>query len=84
MQIDREQVQVLALLREEQAAEGHVAARLGHRQLEVLAHEVAAQQRRQPVAVGVAPDADEAGRGIEHLSRAPILELGQAAARAVL
>ena len=55
-----------------------------HRQLEVLAHEVAAQQRRQPVAVGVAPDADEARGDVEHLAAAPVLNLRQTAARAVL
>ena len=84
MQVDREHVEVLVLLGEEQPAEGHVAAGLGDGQLEVLAHEVAAEQRRQPVAVGVAPDADEARRDVVHLARAPVLELGEAAARAVL
>ena len=54
VQVDGEHVQVLVLLGEEHAAEGHVAARLGHGELEVLAHEVPAEQRRQPVAVGVA------------------------------
>ena len=43
-----------------------------------------AEQRRQPVAVGVAPDADEARRDVVDLARAPVLKLGQAAARAVL
>ena len=84
MQVDGEHVEVLVLLGEEQAAEGHVAAGLGDRELEVLAHQVAAEQRRQPVAVGVAPDADEAGGDVEHLARAPVLQLRQAAARAVL
>ncbi len=60
VQVHREHVQQLLLLGEEHAAEGHVAARLAHRQLQVLAHQVAAQQRGQPVAVGVPADAHEA------------------------
>ena len=84
VQVDSEHVQVLVLLGEEQPAEGHVAAGLGDRQLEVLAHELAAEQRRQPVAVGVAADADEARGDVEHLARAPVLHLRQAAPRAVL
>ncbi len=43
-----------------------------------------AQQRRQPVAVGVAAHAHDARRGIEDLGGTPILHLRQAAARAVL
>ena len=84
VQVDREHVEVLVRLGEEQAAEGHVAAGLADGELEVLAHEMAAEQRRQPVAVGVAADADEARRGVVHLARAPILHLREAAARAVL
>ena len=83
VQVDGEHVEVLVLLGEEQAAEGHVAAGLGDGQLEVLAHEVPAEQRRQPVAVGVAADTDEARRDVVDLAGAPILDLRQAAARAV-
>jgi len=71
------------LLGEEQAAEGHVAAGLRDRQLQVLAHEVPPEQCRQPVAVGVAPDPDEARRGVVDLAGAPILYLRQSTARAV-
>ena len=84
VQIDREHVQVLVLLGEEQAAKGHVSAGLRDRQLQMLAHEMAAQQRWQPVAVGVASDADEARRAVVHLPPAPVLDLREAAARAVL
>src|SRR2546421_635876 len=79
-QVHREHVEVLLLLGEEQPAKRHLAARLAHGQLQVLAHEVAAQQRGQPVAVGVAADADEAGGDVEHLPRPPVLDLGEAAA----
>ena len=65
VQVHGEQVQVLMLLGEEQATEGHLPAGLGDSQLEVLAHEMAAEQRRQPVAVCVAADAHEARRDVE-------------------
>ncbi len=83
VQVHREGVQVLVGLGEEQAAERHVAAGLGHGQLQVLAHEMSAQQRGQPVAVGVAPDADEAGGDVIDLAATPVLELREATARAV-
>jgi hypothetical protein len=59
VQVDGEHVEVLVGLAEEQAAERHVAALAGDRELVVLADQVAAEQRRQPVAVGVAPDLDD-------------------------
>ena len=45
VQVDREHVQMLVLLGEQQPAEGHVAAGLGDGELEVLAHQVPAEQR---------------------------------------
>ncbi len=84
MQVHREGVEVLLGLGEEQAAEGHVAARLHHRKLEMVAHQMAAEQCRQPVAVGVPAHAHEAGGGVEHITTAPILHLREAAAGVVL
>src|SRR5207302_1736114 len=74
VQVDREHVEMLVLLREEHAAEGHVAARLRDRELEVLVHEMPAEQRGQPVAVCVAADLDDARRGVVHLARAEVLK----------
>ena len=84
VQVDGEDVEVLVGLAEEQAAERHVPAGAGDDQLVVVADQAPAEDRRQPVAVGVAPDLDDRGRVVVHAALAPVGEVGQAAARAVL
>ena len=84
VQVDGEHVEVLGALAEEDAAERHVPARPGDDELVVVVDQAAAQQRGKPVAVGVATDLDDRGRGVVHAALAPVGELGEAAAGAVL
>ena len=59
-------------LAEEEPAERHVAARAGDHELVVVADQAPAEQRRQPVAVGVAADLDDRGRGVVDAALAPV------------
>ena len=85
VQVDREHVQVLVLLGEEEPAEGHVAARARRSaSSRCWRTRCPPSSAGQPVAVGVPADADEARGDVVDLAAAPVLHLGQAAARAVL
>ena len=84
MQVDGEDVEMLLAFGEKQTAEGHVAAWAGDDELIVMVDQAAPQQRRKPVAPGVAPHLDARGRDVVDRPWAPVDDLCEATARPVL